>query len=235
MSMATLRSAAREVLLIVLGILIAFGLDASWTDRNRRATEKDLLRGLEREMRYNIATLDEADALRAASLEAARALFARTGPEAEAEAYSDVEALLLRIAEGVNTFEPRTGTVNSIIQAGKLDLIRSDPLQTAIASWEEQLRDVREEEDRSIENITERFWPYMAGRIVFPSAGSPWEGAFDAPTTEALLRDPAFAQHVAHQMHRIRLTMDDAADLRDLIQHMLRLIDEEFGRGSPYG
>jgi hypothetical protein len=97
----------------------------------------------------------------------------------------------------------------------------------AIASWQEELRDVREEEDRSIQYLLDRFWTYLEGRVVLHPVGSGWEGSSNSATSLSLLRDPVFAKHVAQQMHRIRLTMDDAADLRELMDRMLRLIDEE--------
>ena len=216
-----MRAGAREVSLIVLGILIAFALDAAWDARARRLAEHDLLAALQDEMEFNLQALDEADSVRATALEAARDLFALCGPEVEGRPFGEIEALLLRIAAGATTLEPRTGTVNSIIQAGKLDLIRSETLRSALASWHEQLRDLREEEDRNIEYLLNRFWTYLEGRVVLVAGGTQWEGAFDASTAEELLRDPRFATHVGQQMHRIRLTMDDASDLRALIREIL--------------
>jgi hypothetical protein len=233
MAMSSVRAGAREVTLIVLGILIAFGLDAAWGNRSRRIAEEDLLASLRSEAEHNLRELAREDSSRAIALDAARKLFARTGPMAEPEPYAEMEAQLLQIAGGANTYEPSTGTINSIIQAGQLDLIRSDSLRMAIASWQEQLRDVREEEDRSIQYLLERFWTYLEGRVVLHPAGSGWEGSFDAATAESLLRDPVFAKHVAQQMHRIRLTLDDAADLRELMERMLRLIDEEINSSQP--
>ena len=227
MTSSSMRAGAREVVLIVLGILIAFAVDAGWDKRNRRITELDLLSSLRTEMVYNLQALNEEDILRASSLSAARALFALTGPGATAESYQDVETLLLQIAAGANTFEPQTGTINSILEAGALDLVRNDTLRSRIASWHEQLRDVREEEDRSIAYLLEHFWTYLEGRVVLHASGSGWEGSYGPTTATSLLRDPVFAKHVAQQMHRLRLTMDDAADLRTLVEEMLRLVDRE--------
>jgi hypothetical protein len=227
MAMNSVRAGVREVALIVLGILIAFGLDAAWGNRSRRIAEEELLTSLRSEAEHNLRELAREDSARAIALDAARKLFARTGPMAEPEPYAGIEAQLLQIAGGANTYEPSTGTINSIVQAGKLDLIRSDSLRMAIASWQEELRDVREEEDRSIQDFLDRFWTYLEGRVVLHPVGSGWEGSSNSATSLSLLRDPVFAKHVAQQMHRIRLTMDDAADLRELMDRMLRLIDEE--------
>jgi hypothetical protein len=227
MALNPVRAGAREVALIVVGILIAFALDAAWDNRSRRIAESALLSSLRSETEHNLRELAQEDASRAIALDAARELFARAGPIAQPEPYVELEAQLLQIAEGANTYEARTGTINSIVQAGKLDLIRSDSLRMAIASWQEQLRDVREEEDRSIQYLLDRFWTYLEGRVVLPTNGSGWEGSFDSATSASLLRDPVFAKHVAQQMHRIRMTLDDAADLRVLMERMLRLIDQE--------
>ena len=233
MRLGPVRSAAREVLLIVLGILIAFGLDAWWENRSRRAVELNLLRQLRTDLVSNLAELDRADSLREVSFDAARTLFALTGPSATPPPYAEVEALILRVAEGANTYEPRTGTVNSIIQAGRLELIEGDSLRLALAAWEEQLRDVREEEDRCIANLLEHFWPFLEGQVVFPSEGSAWENTFGPEVVASLLRDPGFATHVAQQMHRYRMALEDAADLRTLMLDMLRFVDTEVDGSRP--
>jgi hypothetical protein len=219
-----IQAAAREVALIVLGILIAFSLDAAWDVRQLRQVEQDLLRSLRSEMEFNLLELGVGDSLRAAGLEAARRLFSLTGPAAAPRPFAEIEALLLRTAEGTVTYDPRTGTVNAIVGGGRMELVRNDSLRLALASWQEQLRDVREEEDRCIEYLLQQFWPYLEGRVVLPTEGSPWEGAFDETTTTELLRDVTFAKHVAQQMHRLRLTLDDAADLRALILDILGLV-----------
>lgn len=227
MSAGGIRDAVREVGLIVLGILIAFSVDAAWDARQVRRAERDVLHSLQGEMAYNLRELDASDSLRSAGLEAGRALFALTGPDAAMRPWADLESLLLRLSEGALTFEPRTGTINSIVGGGRLDLIRNDSLRSALASWQEQLRDVREEEDRSIEYLVEQFWPYWEGLVVFPADGSDWGGAFDGTTSLEILRDVTFAKHVAQQMHRLRLTLDDSADLRALINDILGLVGAE--------
>ncbi len=220
-------AALREVGLIVLGILIAFSLDAAWDARQVRRAEHDVLRSLQDEMEYNLRELDTGDSLRSAGLEAGRALFALTGPDVAPRPWADIESLLLRMAEGILTYDPRTGTINAIVGGGRLDLISNESLRSALASWQEQLRDVREEEDRSIEYVLEQFWPYWEGRVVFPADGSQWGGAFDEAISGEILRDVTFAKHVAQQMHRLRLTLDDAADLRALILDILGLVRAE--------
>lgn len=213
--------------LIVLGILIAFSLDAAWDARRAGRVERQVLRSLQSEMRFNLGELNSGDSLRAAGLEAARQLFALAGPTAAPRPWTEVEALLLQMWAGALTYDPRTGTVDAIVSGGRLDLIESDALRSALASWPEQLRDVREEEDRSVDYVIEHFWPYLEGRVVIPADGSQWQGAFNESTSVTILRDVAFAHHISQQMHRLRLTLDDASDLRALIQRTLDLVEAE--------
>jgi site-specific recombinase len=136
-----MRDSAREVVLIVLGVVIAFGVDARWEDALERRTELRVLRSIQSEMAENQLRLDQAIQVRISARQAAETLLGMTGPEAEPQLMTVVDSLLRAADRGVATYDPVTGSTDALVPGGQLSSISSDSLRLALVSWPEQLRE----------------------------------------------------------------------------------------------
>jgi hypothetical protein len=72
----------RDVLLIVVGILIAFGLDAWWEGVREQRRVDESLAAVQVELRANLAQLDTVLSRNEASIASVREIFARSDTEA---------------------------------------------------------------------------------------------------------------------------------------------------------
>ena len=80
-----------------------------------------------------------------------------------------------------------TATLDAVVSAGRLQLIRDDELRSALAGWKAHLEDMAEEETFEWREIMERYRPYMGRFLVIPSL----EGASLPPGPPAAARLPS--------------------------------------------
>ncbi len=155
-----IRSAVREVLLIVLGVLIALSLDALWEYRVDRAAERDLLRGLHGEFSENAGALDRWIELHQGVAASTAAFLARIEPVPEGAMVSVADSLIADLGR-TPTFDPELNSLDAALSSGQIALLRSVQTQRALASWSRALADAQEEEQRAADQAYREFLPLL--------------------------------------------------------------------------
>lgn len=159
-------AAILELLLIIVGIFIAFQVDRWNEGRQLRAAEDGYVRELFADFEATRVDLQDAIDYYQAQYEAAEALFAlEPGDDL---AHAEFYATLDRIA-GVPRFEPVRRTYDVLIASGLLDVIRDRELQSEMAAFVARLKFLEEAEaDNLLLNRTS-FVPYV-NRALDPAA-----------------------------------------------------------------
>lgn len=153
-------SAAREVLLIVLGVLIALSLDALWQYRVDRAAEQDLLRGLHVEFAENAGALDRWIGLHQGVAASTSAFLARVEAATAGSSVSVADSLIADLGR-TPTFDPELNSLDAALSSGQIVLLRSVEIQRALASWSRALSDAQEEEQRAADQAYREFLPLL--------------------------------------------------------------------------
>ncbi len=160
---SVLRESAREMVVVVLSILIAFSLDA-WRDSTiERRQEQELLSSLLTEFRSN----EEQLALR---INNHQRLAANAGALADALAGSGAteatvpDSLLLSLFVSP-TFDPTLGTLEEAQNSGRTGLIQNRELRALLGAWPGLLRDAREEERLAQELVQNDLYTVLAGTV----------------------------------------------------------------------
>ena len=128
---------------------------------------------------------------------------------------------------GVATYDPVTGSTEALVVGGRLASISSDSLRLALASWPEQLRDLREDEVWMIEYRLSNGLPISFGRHLFGSTGLSWRAPQDEVTPLPLLRDPAFARAIEIHISSFDQIIRAAEALAMGIGDVTRLLESE--------
>lgn len=155
-----------EGLVIVVSILLAFAIDALWDERQERIEEKEVLEALLVEFQLN--RTEAADVIEAHQRGRQRVaeLARMTTAEAAALRNNEADAILAALANP-RTFDPLRGTVDSLIGAGKFDIIRDHQLRKALISFINRTEDAVEDAAYLIHWSTE-IW------IALDTQGGPW-------------------------------------------------------------
>ncbi len=142
-----------EAVVIVASILLAFGIDAAWDNRNERAEERILLEGLRDELSANRQLLNETlDTVRLAQQDLDT--FAAMTPEEAASMPDSVRSRIGRRLFRTYVTELSYGFLTATVNSGKLALIR-DPFLRASLTGLASLDEDATEPSQMISRVTE--------------------------------------------------------------------------------
>ena len=135
-----------EVVLVVLGILIALQID-NWNENKKiRNTEQQYLLALQEEFSFNKEELKRIMERNQANFEGALQILDHTGPgnpELSDEKFGD---LLVTALSQETQYDPSQGVLDEIISSGKLGIFSNKELKFALSSWSGSLFRLRLQE-----------------------------------------------------------------------------------------
>lgn len=151
-----------EIVLVVIGILIAVSINNWNNDRKDRKAEEVLLIQLQLEFESNLAQLEEKMQIRSNAIRGVlRLLDYADHPE---KRKADSTVLFLGQTITAPTFDP---IVNDLISAGRLQLLTNDSLKTMLSLWTSEIIQVKEEEDAWKQIRETRYFPYLIKETSF--------------------------------------------------------------------
>ena len=141
----TLVYAIGEILLVVVGILIAVQIDHWNEDRKDREREAFLVKEINRDMVANLSELEQ-------SMETFKRV--EKGGKEIMKMYPLTKEKVLSAEFGRSfqdflynpSYDPSQGIINSIVNSGNINLIRNDSLRVLLLTWEDVYQDYKEEE-----------------------------------------------------------------------------------------
>ncbi|PWN05484.1 DUF6090 family protein [Rhodohalobacter mucosus] len=147
-----------EILLVVIGILIALQVNNWNIYRLERAEERQILVNLRTEFDQAITQLNYLNGLRDNSLSSADSLISLSnanGPFVE-----DTLDSLLMWQSYTPTFNDPTGSLSSLISSNKINLISDNELKLELLSWPRESEDMIEDETRAVIIHDDLFRPF---------------------------------------------------------------------------
>lgn len=136
-----------EIVLVVIGILIALQINNWNTQRHLNTEEQAILKILKSEFSYNqeelARNIEKASRLRSRS-DSLMNLFHLPENKISPE---HLIKLTLGLT-GYATYDPSNGALNNLISSGQLNLIKNDSLRLVLSKWSGAVQDVKEDELR---------------------------------------------------------------------------------------
>jgi len=137
-----LKYAIGEIVLVVIGILIALQIN-NWNEKQKDIEkEQQILLSLREEFKQNIKELEFDHALNEGSLNAIVALM--NFDHTNAFNTKTIDSLVGQM-NNYATFDARLGVMNDITSSGNLELIRDAKLKYALNQWTGELNDYKED------------------------------------------------------------------------------------------
>ena len=153
-----------EAVLIIASILAAFAIEAWWESRSDRNEERVLLGALAQDFEEAAAEFDKSKSV--------QLLIARAGEQLIT--YSEVGSVPVEEREGFDllisqhfarsTYDSPTGTVDSAIGSGKINLLSNQRLAAELTQWSAVVEEVRQLQTDAREHFYARIYPYLASR-----------------------------------------------------------------------
>ena len=157
-----LRYAVGEVILVVIGILIALQVN-NWNEyRKEKVEEKKILLSLHNEISNNLESLQVVIEEKNKIINVNQYIINNTGKNGEWKSIKPIDSLMNYISLSGWIFVPQNGVLNEIINSGKLLLIENDLIKNEIASLP-QLLSLMIEEDRQYRlDLHQYFLPFLS-------------------------------------------------------------------------
>jgi hypothetical protein len=219
-----------EAAAIVASILLAFAIDAWWSARQLAVEEQELLSQLRSEFETNSGLLEARRSRHMEMLAALQNLLAATGPSIESGAYSASQVKRdLYVPLVWYTYDPLRGALDSIIQSGKLGIIKSDHLRTKLASWPALMQDLAEDEAFIVSYTSEFVFPLYQRETVLRDLGplSDTGSSQFSWDVSAILASRQFENVVQLKYVLTKEVLGYYGDLKMQIDETLTLIQEE--------
>jgi len=155
-----------EILLVVIGILIALQIN-NWNEaRKNRKEEQKILIGLQQEFKLNERQFKNVLSIHNRVLQAQLHWLQIMEGEREVPNNIALDTLFTLSAENW-TFNPVKGVINSLITSGKIDLIRNDSLKFHLTNWNDIVDDYREDELALRKFSMEIMTPFLLDKVPF--------------------------------------------------------------------
>ena len=157
-----------EIILVVIGILIALQINNNNEERKERAKEQAFLREINLDFKSNKEQLDSIIEFNKISYHAASRLqeiikaFDPEDPKiTEANAhFADSIGYYNKLVWRNKSFNPKNGTVEALLNSSSFDLIANDTLRRNLISWKDVLSDYLEEEEYGANFLFYEYGPW---------------------------------------------------------------------------
>lgn len=146
-----LKYAIGEIVLVVIGILIALQINNWNENRKNNLLEQQLLKALLTEFETNLANLDRVIKFNDSNIKNSVSLGRYTGPSLSDFNEKELSELMVGIFKIEPRFTPSQGTVMEIINSGKLSVLSDAKLRKALSDWQSTLESVKRQEDYVVE------------------------------------------------------------------------------------
>jgi len=150
---------------IVVGILLAFWIDAWWDDRSDAQQERALLTALLDDFRVTRDEFEKTSEKHNRVFSSMEQLlyWAESGSVPE-ENRADVDHLLSNVFYRPS-FDPPLGAVETILASGRLDLLRNPTLVSELTRWTSLVEDLNEHETAAASHFYQTIYPYLSSNL----------------------------------------------------------------------
>jgi len=228
-----LKYALGEIVLVMVGILLALQVN-NWNERRKtRVAEQLLLSDLKEEMTTNLEQLKIAMDYHSKSREAAKQLLLIFNTSYIPKNNLEIDSLLA-LTQWAWTYDPSMGALNAIKLSGHMNSVSNAKLRTLIATYEDLTEDAREEGILLREMIVDKYVPSIGkyvnlidrlqylGEVYVIDASSKFKSNYDD-----LLNDRGLENLITY-MHTWRVDEQiEEENLLDMMQSFIKTLEIE--------
>jgi hypothetical protein len=150
-----------EIILVVIGILIALQINNWNQERILKIEEKTIVKNIHKEYLQNKeiikTTLEESDDC----IQALRNLMHLFGKGEALIKTHNIDSLMFH-AFDPSIFRPSENTISGLIQSGRLDLLQNQELVNLIYEWGRTMKSLNDRSERILINIDNVILPYLS-------------------------------------------------------------------------
>ena len=223
---------AVEATAIVASILLAFAIDAWWSDREIDQWQTAQLRALRDEFSANLKSLDIIVQTHDSTARSLESLIAQIRDTNGAIQVTVSDAALVALVAW-RTSDISTGTLDSLLSSGKLAEIENSDIRQSLAAWPSEVGDTQEDEILARDFVQNVVVQSLLGQGILESAyrSRPLPGNLDeeieADSTTTFSISPELIDLATIRIIHSQMASQSLSQLRVRIRQILEIIDAE--------
>ena len=234
-----MRYAIGEIVLVVIGILIAISINNWNGHRLERLEEIDILISVKNDLENTIREFEYLNQIRNNVLYGTKGIFKMAN---SAEFDNEELDSLIGLTFYRPTFNNKLGAIDLLFSSGKINLIKNDSIREFLISWPGSIDDMTEEEVYASALFQNIYYPVVAKYVViqdvidqtfstsFFGTEVREENYSDLPLQSdyaGILKDRAFLNHLRMRASHLQITNGETKDLILQARKLIGMIDSE--------
>jgi len=223
-----------EIILVVIGILIALQINNWNENRVNNNLQKQLLATLKIEFSKNQELLTEATTKHQSVVRLLEELNNTIAPEPQEISNKRLDSLMFGLG-WVPSYQPNDGVLNSIISSGRISLIKNNEISSMIASWNSNLKDYHISVGFGEKQLFEEILPYINNKYPIKNIIHFFSVEYDEISKfkyskNTLLSDLGFESLVSNRIIDAKNALQQAETLYNLQNNIVKSIESELKR-----
>lgn len=231
-----------EIILVVIGILIALQINTWNQQRIENKQEIELLKALKDEFQYNLGEVDASIEVNKKTTESCVALTKLIRTDSLDKAPKYLDQLLLNLGN-FTSFDARTGVSGEIVNSGKLSILKNKDIRAQLGNWLTIIADCEEDILFRSDNYTANLMPFLMKRFPLANGELTKNLAFDknnyletykgkSPFKFKIAKDDLmeFENQIWHHKHNHDYVVLNERYIRDFITLTIQMIEAELNK-----
>ncbi|MFD2588057.1 DUF6090 family protein [Croceitalea marina] len=228
-----------EILLVVIGILLALQINTWNQQRIEDKKEIELLTSLKEEFQYNLTSLDESIKVNNKVNQSCAALTQIIRLNSLEENPDLVDELLINIG-AFNSFDAITGVSSEIVNSGKLSILKNGAIREQLGNWLTLIIDCEEDILFRSDNYTMNLMPFLMERFPLANGELTKKLPFDKNNYLKTYKEKSpfrfnlpkedlmeFENQVWHHKHNHDYVVINELNLKDFILSTITMLEKE--------
>ena len=221
-----MRYAFGEIILVVIGILIALQINSWNKDRIAKMEEIQILKNLHNEFQENEYLLNEVVDINVKCFNTGVSIMGLFGKERWEIANYNIDSLIFFSFEK-RQFNPSENALQDLLQSGRYQLISNDDLKKSLYQWSQKMLSAKERYSGMDSKIEQDIVPYLSKNYSFNDIDRygplNWENKSILKIDKLLIfEDIEYENNVDDLLYRVNDYRNDLIDLQSIIKRILK-------------
>jgi hypothetical protein len=231
-----------EIVLVVIGILIALQINTWNQQRIENKKEIELLTGLLDEFQYNLGEIDQSIAVNQNVTQSCIELTQIIRSNTLLKVPTKVDQLLIDMG-AFTSFDARTGISNEIVNSGKLSILKNKTIRAQLGNWLTLLGDSEEDLLFRSDNYTMNLMPFLMKRFPLANGELTKQLEFDKNNYLKRYKERSpfkinisekdlmeFENQIWHHKHDHDYVVINELNIKDFIKSTIEMIEDELNK-----
>jgi len=226
-----------ESVAIILSILLAFAIDASWDKMKERNQEKAFLVSLLSDFKETRSRIDESIIAHTRFIDMARQLLILHGDDRRNIEPEALEEMLSAVFFNWESLYLPSGSRDALFASGDIEIIDNEELREMLAAWPSVVDDANEDDILIANDVMSNLAPYLQSKIrtrnvirVSNSDAADLIPRIESVNYDAVWNDPLFENLITFRIVNESYAVDENDRLSEAVDEIIRVIEKELDR-----